>query len=163
LPGEFLHVFFINQCNAQFLTIGFSSFLQITLNAVIDCVVKSNKCFETDPDNLRDVNEYGLQLLLLLDLKRYRNEFPDKENLQDKWEAAMTNPGKYVNLLVGQRVDKDERAETDEDNYYDSLPWDQKTKNFFVAYYQVKAQTHWFASRPDEAEYYKKFQVRTCI
>ncbi len=75
----------------------------------------------------------------------------------------MTNPPKYVNLLVGQQNNKDQRAETDEENYYDSLPWDQKTKNFFLAYYQVKAQSHWFASRPDEAEHYKKFQVRTCI
>jgi hypothetical protein len=53
-----------------------SAFLQITLNAVIDCVVKSNKCFETDPDNWREVNDNGLQLLSLLDLNHYRNEFP---------------------------------------------------------------------------------------
>ena len=112
---------------------------------------------------MRDVNEYGLQLLLLLDLKRYRNEFPDKENLQDKWEAAMTNPGKYVNLLVGQRDDEDLSEETDKENHYNSLLWDQKTKNFFLAYHQVKAQAHWFASRPDEAEHYKRFQVRNCI
>ena len=99
----------------------------------------------------------------LLDLNRYRNEFPKEENLQDEWEAAASNPGKYVNLLVGQKNDEDQRAETDEENYYDSSPWDQKTKNFFMAYYQVKAQTHYFASRPDEAEHYKKFQVRTCV
>jgi hypothetical protein len=80
-----------------------------------------------------------LKLLSLLDLKRYHNGFPDKENLQDEWEAAVTNPGKYVNLLVGQRDNKDQRAETDEENYYDSSPWDQKTKNFLLAYYQVKA------------------------
>ncbi len=55
-----------------------------------------------DPDNWREVNDDGLQLLSLLDLKHYRNEFPDEENLQDKWEAAVTNPGKYVKLLVGQ-------------------------------------------------------------
>ena len=84
-----------------------------TLKAVIDCVVKSNKCFETDPDAWRDANEDGLQLLLLLDLKCYRNKFPNEENLQDTWEAAVTNPGKYVNLLVGQRGDKDLRAKTD--------------------------------------------------
>ncbi len=95
-------------------------------------------------------------------MKRYRNKFPNEENLQDEWEAAVTNPGKYVNLLVG-RDNKDLRAETDKENYYESLLWDQKTKNFFLAYYQIKAQAHWFASRPDEAEHYKKFQVRTCV
>ena len=38
----------------------------------------------------------------------------------------MTNPGKYINLLVGERDDEDLRAETDEENYYDSLLWDKK-------------------------------------
>jgi hypothetical protein len=91
--------------------------LQITLNAVIDCIVKSNKCFETDPDNWREVNDKGLQLLSFLDLKRYHNEFPKEENLQDEWEAVVTNLSKYVNLLVGQCDDEDQRAETDEENY----------------------------------------------
>ena len=112
-----------------------------------------NKCFETDPDIWRDVNENGLQLLSLLDLKRYRNEFLKEENLQEEWEAAVTNPGKYVNLLVGHRDNKDLRAETDKENHCDSSPWDQKTKNFFLAYYQIKAQAYWFASRPNEAEH----------
>ncbi len=98
------------------------AFLQITLQAVIDCVVKSNKCFETDPDNWREVNDNGLKLLSLLDLKCYRNEFPKEENSQDEWEAAMTNLGKYVYLLVGQQNNEDQRAETDEENYYDSSP-----------------------------------------
>jgi hypothetical protein len=57
-----------------------------------------------------------LQLLSLLDLKRYRNEFPKEENLQDEWEAAVTNPPKYVSLLVGQQDDEDQKAETDEEN-----------------------------------------------
>ena len=104
-----------------------------------------------------------MKLLSLLDLKRYGNKFPREEDLQSKWEAAVSNPGKYVSLLVGQKNNEDQRAETDEENYYDSSPWDEKTKNFFLAYYQVKAQMHYFASRPDEAELYKKFQVRTCI
>ena len=80
------------------------AFLQITLNAVIDCVVKSNKCFETDPDNWREVNDDGLQLLSLLELKHYRNEFPDEENLQDEWEGVVTNPGKYVNFWLDNRT-----------------------------------------------------------
>ncbi len=60
-----------------------------------------------------------MQLLSLLDLKHYCNEFPNEENLQEEWEAAVTNHGKYVNLLVvGQRDDEDLRAETDEESYY---------------------------------------------
>ena len=108
----------------------YPAFLQITLQAVIDCVVKSNKCFETDPDNWREVNDVGLKLLSHHDLKRYRNKFPKEEDLQDEWEEAVTNLGKYVNLLVGQQNDKDQRAETDEENYYDNLLWEQKTINF---------------------------------
>jgi hypothetical protein len=75
----------------------------------------------------------------------------------------MTHPSKYVNLLVGQLDNKDLRSEIDKENLYDSEPWDRVTKNFFLAYHQVKAQAGWFASRPDEAEHYKRFQVRTCV
>ncbi len=32
-----------------------------------------------------------------------------------------------------------------------------------MAYHQVKAQARWFALRPNEAEHYKRFQVRTCV
>ncbi len=85
---------------------------------------KLNKCFETDPDNWRAINDWGLQLLLLPDLARYRRLLPMEEDLQDKWEAAVTHPGKYVDLLVGQSNDKDLRAESDEDNHSDSGPWD---------------------------------------
>ncbi len=110
-----------------------------------------------------DVKNDGLKLLSHLDLKRYRNMFPKEEDLQDEWEEAVTNLGKYVNLLVGQQNNEDQWAEMDEENYYNNSLWEQKTMNFFMAYYQVKAQTHYFALRPDEAEHYKKFQVRTCV
>ena len=141
----------------------YPAFLQITLQAVIDCVVKSNTCFEADPLYWMEVKIVGFKLLSHLDLKRYRSKFPDEKDLQDEWEDAVTNRGKYVNLLVGQQTEEDQRRETDEENYYDDSSWEQKTKNFFLAYYQVKAQTRYFASRPDEAEHYKKFQVRTCV
>jgi hypothetical protein len=104
-----------------------------------------------------------LQLLPRRELERYRDKFPDKSNLQDEWKTAVTHPGKYVNLLVGQLDSKDLRAERDEENHYNSEPWDQVTKNFFLAYHQVKAQARWFALRPDEAEHHKRFQVRTCV
>ncbi len=48
--------------------------------------------------------------------------FPKRRNFQDEWEVAVSNDGKYVNLLVGQQNDEDQRAEPDEENYYDSLP-----------------------------------------
>jgi hypothetical protein len=76
---------------------------------------------------------------------------------------AVTPPNKYVNLLVGQLNNKDLRAERDEENHYNSEPWDRGTKNFFLAYHKVKAQARWFASRPDEVEHYKRFQVKTCV
>jgi hypothetical protein len=76
-----LHVIFINQCNARFLTI---RFLQITLRAVINCIVKLNTCFETEPDVWSEVNKDGKKLLSPLDFKHYHNEIPDEENLQDE-------------------------------------------------------------------------------
>jgi hypothetical protein len=124
---------------------------------------KSNKCFETNRGAWRAVNGHGLQLLLLCELERYRDKFPDEEDLQDKWKKAVTHPGKYVNLLVGQLNDNDLRVERDKENHYNSEPWDWVTKNFLLAYHQIKAQALWFASRPDEAEHYKRFQVRTCV
>ncbi len=79
---------------------------------------KSNKCFETNPDAWRAVNGYGLQLLLHCNLECYRDKFPDEKDLQDKWKKAMTHPGKYVNLLVGQLGNKDLRVEREEENHY---------------------------------------------
>jgi hypothetical protein len=96
-------------------------------------VEKLNKCFETNPDAWKAVNGYGLQLLLRRELEHYRDKFPDEKDLQDEWKKAMTHPGKYVNLLVGQLDDDDLRAERDEENHYDSEPWDRVTKNFFLA------------------------------
>jgi hypothetical protein len=90
---------------------------------------KSNKCFETNPDAWRAVKGYGLQLLLRCKLERYCDKFPDKKDLQDEWKMAVTHPGKYINLLVGQLDNKDLSAERDEENHYDSEPWDRATKS----------------------------------
>ncbi len=122
-----------------------------------------NRCFETDPDAWRAVNDWGLQLLLLPNLVRYRHLLLMEEDLQDEWEAVVTHSGKYVNLLVGQRNDKDLRAESDKENHYDSGPWDRATKNYFLAYHQVKAHVHWVASRSNEAENLRRFQLRACV
>ncbi len=80
-----------------------------------------------------------LQLLSLCNLEHYCDKFPNEKDLQDKWKKAMTHPGKYVNLLVGQLDDDDVRVEREEENHYDSEPWDLVTKHFFLAYHQVKA------------------------
>jgi hypothetical protein len=124
---------------------------------------KSNNCFETNPDAWRAANGYGLQLLPLCKLEHYLEKVPNEKDLQDELRKAVTHPGKYFNLLVGQLDDEDLRLEIDEENLYDCEPWDRVTKNFFLAYHKVKAQARWFASRPDEAEQYKRFQVRTCV
>jgi hypothetical protein len=70
-------------------------------------VEKSNKCFETNPDAWRATNRNGLQLLSLCKLERYREKVSDEKDLQDEWRKAMTHPGKYVNLLVGQLDNED--------------------------------------------------------
>jgi hypothetical protein len=126
-------------------------------------VEKSNKCFETNLDAWRAAYGYGLQLLLLHKLERFREKVPDEKDLQDEWRKAMTHPGNYVNLLVEELDDKDLRLDIDEENFYNSEPWDWVTKNFFLAYHQVKAQVRWFALRPDKAEHYKRFQARTYV
>ena len=136
------------------------SFRQTTLQAVIDCVAKSYECFETNPSDWRDVNSQCLELLSERDLERYCDQFPNEENCQDEWRAAITHEGKYVNLLAGQKTDEDVREENDEENYYDNEPWEQVTKNSYLAYHQVKAHARWLESRPDEAEHYNRFQVR---
>jgi hypothetical protein len=80
-----------------------------------------------------------------------------EEDLQDKWEAAVRHPVKYVNLLVGQCNNKDLRAKSDKENHYDSGPWDRVTKNYFLAYHQVKAHARWVAPRPGKAENLRRF------
>ena len=107
------------------------------------------------------MNSQGLELLSELDLERYCDNFSDEENIQEEWRAVITHEGKYVNLHVGQKSDEDVREETDEENYYDDESWEQVTKNYYLAYHQVKAHARWLESRPDEAEHYRRFQVRT--
>ena len=102
-----------------------------------------------------------MKLLAVKDLEQYRKKFPNEEDIQEDWSAVIRLPGKYVNLLVGQRTDEDLREEQDEENYYDDEEWDQVHKNYFLAYHQAKAHVRWCASRPNEAEHLDRFQVRT--
>ena len=64
------------------------------------------------------------------ELDRYRELMPDKEDLQDKWFAAIDDPRKYVSLLVGQMDDEEQRVEKDKENYQDLSKWERITKSF---------------------------------
>ena len=73
-------------------------------------MVKSYICHETDPDVWGDVQLSGLELLTLSELERYCGLIPEEEDCQDKWDAALDDPGKYVTLLVGQCNDEEQRG-----------------------------------------------------
>ena len=121
---------------------------------------KSYCCHEADPNLWGGIQIACLRLLTRPKLDRYRKVMPDNENCQDKWEAVIDNDTKkYVSLLVGQMDDEEQCSERDEENYHDTLEWDQTTQNFFLSYHEVKAHLRWVASRPSEAEAYKPFQV----
>ncbi len=109
-----MRVFFINQCNARFLTIGFSSDYSAGHYRLRGEV---KQVFQNESRCLKGRQWICLQLLLRCNLERYRDKFPDKKDLQDKWKKAVTHPGKYVNLLVGQLDNEDLRVERDEENH----------------------------------------------
>ena len=124
---------------------------------------KSHLCHEADPHVWGGIRLAGQGLLTLSELERYRELIPDAEDCQDEWGAAIEDPGKYVTLLVGQMDDEEQRAEKDKENYHDCSEWEQTTQNYFLSYHEVKAHLRWVASRPAEAEAYKRFQVGDCM
>ena len=101
----------------------------------------------------------GLGLLMHPELYRYCELIPDNEDLQDEWEAAVDDPGKYVTLLIGQKYNKEQREESDGENYHDPFEAEQTTQIFFLAYHEVKAHLKWVLSRPADSAAYKRFQV----
>ena len=121
---------------------------------------KSYECHEADPHFWEGIRESGLVLLSKRELRRYRDLIPDDEDLQDVWHAAVDDPEKYVSQLIGQKNDEEQRAESDEENYHPPFEAEQTaTQNFFLAYHQVKAHLRYLASRPAEADSYRRFQV----
>ena len=58
----------------------------------------------------------GLELLTRRGLEQYSELNPDKEYCQDEWDAALDDSGKYVTVLVGQCNNKEQRAESNEEN-----------------------------------------------
>jgi hypothetical protein len=101
----------------------------------------------------------GFALLTRRELERYRDLIPDNKDLQVEWEAAVDDPVKYVSLLIGQKDDEEQRAESDEENYHDPFEAEQEKQNYFLAYHQVRAHLQYIASRPANAKSYKRFQV----
>ena len=101
----------------------------------------------------------GLALLTSHDFEHYCDLIPDNEDLQEEWEAAVDDPGKYVSLLIGQKDDEEQQAESDEENYHNPFEAEQSTQNFFLAYHEVKAHLRFVSSRPADAVSYKRFQV----
>ena len=152
-----------NHCVSLVISMSNYRVSQITLAAVIECVQKSYTCFETNPDLWTSLNYDGLKLLVEKDLEQYQENFLDEEDIQEEWSAVIRQPGKHVNLLVGQKTDEDLREETDEENYYDPEYWATIQQNYFLAYHQAKAHARWCATRPDEAAHYRRFQVRIYV
>jgi hypothetical protein len=71
------------------------------LQAIVDCVCKSYRCYQSNPTGWEGVREIGLSLLSLDDLEHYHIIFPDKGDLQDKWEKVVTHGGKYLTFWLG--------------------------------------------------------------
>jgi hypothetical protein len=89
------------------------------LQAIVNCVYKLYRCYQADPTGWEGVREIGLSLLSLDDLEHYHIIFPDKGDLQDKWEEVVANGGKYANLLVGLLTNDNIRVARAEENHYD--------------------------------------------
>ena len=63
------------------------------------------------------------------ELQRNRDLIPEDEDPQNEWEAAVDDPEKYVSLLIGQKDDEEQRAESNEENYHNPFKAEQKTQN----------------------------------
>ena len=98
---------------------------------------KSYVCHEADPHVWENIRVSGFALLTKHELGRYRDLIPDNEDLQDEWEVAVCDPEKYVSLLIGQKNDEEQRAESDEENYHEPFEAEQTTQIFFLVYHQV--------------------------
>ena len=96
----------------------------------------------------------SLALLTRRELEQYCELIPENGDRQDKWEAAMDDPEKYVSLLVGQKNNDEQQAESDEEYWHDTFDWERTTQNYVLAYHEVKAHLQWVPARPAEAEAY---------
>jgi len=126
---------------------------------VIDVVAKSYECHEADPSGWNLIRDAGKKLLTAGELRRYRKYCPGDIDMQDAWDAAVTSPVKYVQLVIGQKGEDDLREESDDENYWSPFEGDQERQNYFLAYHQVEAHLRYIAERPAEAQEFRRFQV----
>jgi len=122
-------------------------------------VARSYECHEGDPHCWSGIRDAGRHLLTARDLRRYRKLIPEDVDLQRDWEAAVDDPAKYVQLMLGQQGDEERREESDDENYWPPFEAEQDKQNYYLAYHQVEAHLRYLATRPGEAEVYQKFQV----
>ena len=104
----------------------------------------------------------GSELLRRRELERYRELIPDKEDCQDKWDAALDDLVKYVTLLVWQCNNEKQLAGLMKRIWHKSSALKQSSQNFFLGYHELNAHIQWLVSRPADAESYKRFQVGKC-
>ena len=71
---------------------------------------KSYLCHKADPNYWEGIQTSGKALLTDVELERYREFIPDDEDCQGEWDAVISDPTKYVSLLVGQLDDEEQRA-----------------------------------------------------
>ena len=109
------------------------------MQAVVDCVRKSYVCHEAEPNYWEGIQTAGKALLTDVELALYRKLIPGDKDRQDEWYTVITDPPKYVSLLVGQQDDEEQRAERDEENYQDCSEWEETTQNYFLSYHELKA------------------------
>ena len=102
-------------------------------------MVKSYLCYKTNPDVWAQVQLARLELLMRCELEQYRELIPDKEDCQDKWDAALDDPVKYVTLLVGQCNNEEQRAALMKTILHKSSALEQASRNYFLAYHELKA------------------------
>ena len=122
-------------------------------------MARSYECHEGDPHCWNGIRDAGRHLLTARELRRYRKLIPEDVDLQRDWEAAVDDPAKYVQLMLGQQGDEEQREESDDENYWPPFEAEQDKQNYYLAYHQVEAHLRYLATRPGEAEVYRKFQV----
>ncbi len=79
--------------------------------------------------------------------------------MQRDWDAAVTSPVKYVQLMIGQKGEDDLQEDSDDENYWPPFEGDQERQNYFLAYHQVEAHLRYIVERPAEAQAFRRFQV----
>ena len=94
---------------------------------MIDSVSKSYTCHKADPHVWYDIRMSGRAFLASSDLDWYRDLVPDDKDFQDEWDAVVDDPPQCITLLIRQKGDKEQREESDDENYYPPFEAEQLT------------------------------------